>query len=131
MINNALCIKIKNAGWEFQEFSLRENVNKLKLESTSPEVAKINENGQIECVGPGTTTIRAALGNVTAEKELDVYLPIESITLPQNIEMTVGETIEIEPTFYPANTNISKKIEWSKSDVFLTTIKSSDIYNGL
>lgn len=91
----------------------------LNWSSTNSDVAIVDENGVIEAVGYGASTITASLATnnaIEASCEIFVYEHCTGVELSAaNIELYVGESFELTATTLPYATT-DGMIVWSVSD---------------
>ena len=69
-------------------------------------VARVDNNGDVQAINPGSTVITAEAGGKTGTCEVTVTdeIPVESIAFnPDNIEMNVGEKRQLTVVFTPSN----------------------------
>ena len=69
-------------------------------------VARVDNNGDVQAINPGSTVITAEAGGKTGTCEVTVTdeIPVESIAFdPENIEMNVGEKRQLTVVFTPSN----------------------------
>ena len=93
---------------------------KLSWESSQPSVAKIDNNGNLEAISEGSTTITCrATNGVSAQCLVTVrnkYVPVESISLnASSISITEGETFTLSAEISPKNATV-KNVLWTSSD---------------
>ena len=85
-------------------------------ESSNPEIVSIDLTGKITGKKGGTAKITATVGNVKAEKEVKVVVPIESVSLSGDDSILKGETKRLTATINPEDTTDDKTITWSSDD---------------
>lgn len=85
-------------------------------ESSNPEIVSIDSTGKITGKKGGTAKITATVGNVKAEKEVKVVVPIESVSLSGDDSILKGETKRLTATINPEDTTDDKTITWSSDD---------------
>lgn len=85
-------------------------------ESSNPEIVSIDSTGKITGNKGGTAKITATVGNVKAEKEVKVVVPIESVSLSGDDSILKGETKRLTATINPEDTTDDKTITWSSDD---------------
>ena len=69
-------------------------------------VARVDNNGDVQAINPGSTVITAEAGGLTATCDVTVTdeIPVESIAFdPDYIEMNVGEQRQLTVVFTPEN----------------------------
>ena len=101
--------------------------------SSDDDVATV-ENGVITATGAGTATITATVGEFTAECEVTVISPLESITLTadrttDNLE--VGDTVNLTVEYNPADTTDDKAVTWSSSDEDVATVDENGVVTAV
>lgn len=101
--------------------------------SENEDVATV-ENGVVTAVGAGTTTITATVGEFTAECEVTVVSPLESITLTadrttDNLE--VGDTVNLTVGYNPEDTTDKKAVTWSSSDEDVATVDENGVVTAV
>ena len=92
--------------------------------SSDPTVATVDENGTVTALKEGTTTITAAMGQVSDTLEIEVSeVPLEGITLTSNASSTeVGAEYQIRPTLNPTNSTDDVTFTFESSDPEIATI---------
>lgn len=90
--------------------------------SVDPSVAKVSQDGVVKGEKPGTTNIRAYVGELYAECEVNVEgVPVESISLSVNdAEMFVGNEFVITASVQPYNADYLP--QWQSSAASVVTI---------
>lgn len=89
---------------------------KLTWTSSNTKVAIVSSDGKVTPVGKGTCKITATVGNVKAEKEVKVVVPIESVSLSGDDSILKGETKRLTATINPEDTTDDKTITWSSDN---------------
>lgn len=85
-------------------------------ESSNPEIVSIDSTGKITGKKGGTAKITATVGNVKAEKEVKVVVPIESVSLSGDDSILKGESKRLTATINPEDTTDDKTITWSSDN---------------
>ena len=85
-------------------------------ESSNPEIVSIDSTGKITGKKGGTAKITATVGNVKAEKEVKVVVPIESVSLSGDDSILKGESKRLTATINPEDTTDDKTIIWSSDN---------------
>lgn len=105
--------------------------------SSDTAVATINGMGRITAVSVGTTTIRAAVGEVNASFVLQVVeagtdvVPVNDIEIADHEdELYVEKTLSLSATVLPSNATDSD-ITYSSSDVSVATVSSTGEVKGI
>ncbi len=95
--------------------------------SSNPDVATVDANGRVTAVGEGTAEITIACKGV--EKTVSVTVNRElkpSISLKQTrVEVTVGETVQLEPTL--TDMPDDAVITWSSGNIKVATVNSDGL----
>ena len=84
--------------------------------SANADIAKVNKNGVITAMGPGDTEITATIGEV--EKTCTVHVvavAVNSITLPAEANVTLGSSLQLNPTVDPAQAASEYTITYESS----------------
>ena len=105
------------------------NINWTSLDDN---LAKVSNNGLIEGVGVGKTTIIATCGEVFATCEVEV-LPVlaESIMLNENeISISEKDTFQLVATISPDNVT-DKSIEWVSLDEQIASVSNEGVIAGV
>lgn len=91
--------------------------NSISWTSSDPSVARV-ENGRVYGLKIGSTLIRGTLGDLVAEMQLSVTVPLESVSFnPSSLTMTLEDTLEIPSLVYvPYDTTSSKQVAYSVSN---------------
>ena len=101
--------------------------------SDDEDIATV-ENGVVTAVGAGTTTITATVGEFTAECEVTVVSPLESITLTADRttdDLEVNDTVNLTVVYNPEDTTDDKKVTWSSSDEDVATVDENGVVTGV
>lgn len=92
------------------------------------------ENGVVTAVGAGRTTITATVGEFTAECEVTVVSPLESITLSADRttdDLEVGDTVNLTVGYNPEDTTDDKTVTWSSSDEDVATVDENGVVTAV
>lgn len=86
---------------------------------------------KIKGVSPGTETVTANIGGgLTATCTVTVgYITPETISLPNDKTIKIGQTITLTPTFTPSGAN--SDLTWRSSDTSVASVSSSGAVKGL
>lgn len=97
----------------------------IKWTSTDPSKAKVDANGLVTLVKPGTVTIIAtSVDNpaITAMCNITISIPVTSIVLDQTeITMYAGETKKLDYTLLPLNSS-NNVVTWTSTDTSVVTV---------
>ena len=111
-----------------------ENASNKAVEwSTSDDiVAKVDANGKVTAVAPGTATItvKTADGGMTATCTVTVTQPVTGVTLDKaTMDLFVGDSGQLTATVQPSNAT-NKNVTWESDNTSVATI-TQDSTNGL
>lgn len=84
--------------------------------SSNPEIVSVDSTGKIIGKKGGIAKITATVGNVKAEKEVKVVVPIESVSLSGDDTILKGESKRLTATINPEDTTDDKTITWSSDN---------------
>lgn len=91
--------------------------------SLNPNVASVDANGLIKGVVAGTATIRATVGNKTAECNVTVNIPLTGISLNKTTSnLAINGTEKLSISYNPTDTTDNKTVTWSSSDNTVATV---------
>ncbi len=99
----------------------------VTYESSNPEVASIDTNGNITALSLGSTTITiSAKSGVSAYVNVDVFAtPADSISLNMTeATLKATETTDLVATVFPENTT-DKSVTWKSSDENIATVDAN------
>lgn len=90
--------------------------------SADPSVASVSQSGVVKGMTPGTTQVKAYVGELYAECTVVVEgVPVESVELSvDEAEMFVGNEFVVRATVYPYNADYEP--EWSSSSTSSITV---------
>lgn len=97
--------------------------------SSNPQVATVDDKGNIRAISSGTTTItvKAKENDVQGQITITVHTPVTGISLDQSeIYMAVGDTFKINAIIEPDDAD-DKTIVYSSSDTNVATIGENGI----
>lgn len=103
--------------------------HKVKYISSNPEIATVDEKGNIKAIRAGTVTItvKAKENNVQSQISITVYSKVTGITLDQKeIYMQVGDTFQINGYIEPEDAN-NRNIIYSSTNADVATIQEKGI----
>ncbi|MBQ7382203.1 MAG: Ig domain-containing protein [Paludibacteraceae bacterium] len=94
--------------------------------SANADIAKVNKNGVITAMGLGDTEITATIGEV--EKTCTVHVvavAVNSITLPAEANVTLGSSLQLNPTVDPAQAASEYTITYVSSAPEIATVDAN------
>lgn len=98
----------------------------VSWESSNPDVATVDQDGNVTSIKPGTTTITVKCGNVSATCEVTV---IPDLRLnAYDIEVYVGDNFQLIATVSPETT---EAVTWTIQDTAVATISSTGLVVGV
>lgn len=107
--------------------------HKVIYTSSNPEVATVDDKGNVQAIRSGETTItvKAEENSVQNQIKITVYSKVTGIVLDQKeINMQVGDTFKINGYIEPEDAN-DKKIIYSSSNLQVATIDENGIITAL
>lgn len=107
--------------------------HKVSYTSSNPEVATVDNEGYLQAIRSGTTTItvKAEENSVQTQIEITVYSSVTGIFLDQSeIYMQVGDTFQINATVEPDDAN-DKTISYRSTDTLVANIQEKGIITAL
>lgn len=100
----------------------------VKWQSSNTAVANVSSSGEVEAVGPGTATIMAKAGDLSATCTVTVKqntIEVTAVTLSETkISMTVGENHKLTATVSPDNAT-NKSVAWNSSNPNIASVSST------
>ncbi len=107
-------------------------IDELVYSSSSEDIATVDpKTGEITASQPGKTTIKAELDGFEAFCEVEVIIPLQSITLSET-ELTVGvnKSKSLEATIDPLDAT-GVNLEWSVEDETIATVNQNGEVTGV
>lgn len=92
--------------------------------SSAPNIATVDEAGNVTAVAKGEATITAQAGEKTAKCTVTVYkdIPVTSIELDKNtLSLVVGDEATLKATVKPEDTTF-KTVTWTSSNTSIATV---------
>ncbi|MGN0318899.1 MAG: Ig-like domain-containing protein [Lachnospira sp.] len=93
--------------------------------SSNNEVCKVDENGNLTALVPGTAVISATAADgsgVTATCVVRVVNPVTSITInPDTVKLLVGDSIKVSAVVVPGEASI-KELDWTSSNESIAVV---------
>jgi len=104
----------------------------LNWDSSSPEIAAIDENGYISANKYGSTEITAISedGDFSDNFKFYVYNHVTAVTIPTELSVNISETKPIEVDVYPLGTS-DNRIIWESSNNNIATIYENGQLKGI
>lgn len=103
--------------------------HKVIYSSSKPEIATVDEQGNVQALHSGTTTItaKAEENNVQSQININVYSKVTGITLDQQeIYMQIGDTFQINGSIEPEDAN-DKTIHYHSNNSEIAEIQENGI----
>lgn len=85
-------------------------------ESSDESVFTVDKFGNITTTGVGTATLTATIDNHTEEYTITVENKLVAISIPETLNLEVGDTANLPVTFDPVDTTDDKTITWTTSN---------------
>lgn len=94
--------------------------------SANADIAKVNKNGVITAMGLGDTEITATIGEVVKTCTVHVVaVAVNSITLPAEANVTLGSSLQLNPTVDPAQAASEYTITYVSSAPEIATVDAN------
>lgn len=100
--------------------------------SANADIAKVNKNGVITAMGLGDTEITATIGEV--EKTCTVHVvavAVNSITLPAEANVTLGSSLQLNPTVDPSEAAEQYTITYSSNNEAVATVDANGLVSSV
>lgn len=92
--------------------------------SSNPDIASVDNEGNVTSVAIGETVITATSGNCKAECKVIVEpKPVESVTIQESLELLVGNSIKLTAVVLPEDAE-DKSLTWTSSNDNVVTVDS-------
>ncbi len=107
--------------------------HKVIYASSNPEVAIVDDKGNIQAIKSGTTviTVKAEENDVQEKIEISVYSKVTNVNLDQKqINMEVGDNFQIKGTIEPEDAN-EKTILFKSNNEKITTVQENGTITAL
>ncbi|MBR3450241.1 MAG: Ig-like domain-containing protein [Bacteroidales bacterium] len=99
--------------------------------SDNEAVATVSQDGTVTAVGAGTCNITAANGGKSANCEVTVKIPVESVSLDKKeITMYVDSTVTLVATVLPENAT-DKTVTWLSGDTSVATVTQDGVVKAV
>lgn len=97
----------------------------ISWSSDNEQVVTVNAEGLITAVGAGKATIMATVGEKTDTTEVEVKVPLESISLNETEKTLIkGESLQLNVTYNPDDTTANKAVTWTSTDTSVAEVSS-------
>lgn len=91
--------------------------------SSAPEVVSVDEMGTVTALSAGTAVIEAACGGLTAEVQVEVDIPIASVSLDKtSLTIEKGESDKLTASYLPVDTTRDVTARWSSKDTSIADV---------
>ena len=91
--------------------------------SDNEDAVTVSEDGVIQAVGAGKATITAQVGDKQATTEVEVKVPLESISLNETEkQLNKGDNLQLTVTYNPEDTTVNKTVTWTSTDDTVATV---------
>lgn len=99
--------------------------------TSNSAVAKVDTNGKVTAVSTGTAFVKASSGSVSAQCKVEVYVPVESLSLDQHsATVEEGKSVTLHATVGPEDAS-DKTVKWTVSDSNVITVHINGQVTGL
>lgn len=100
--------------------------------SANADIAKVNKNGVITAMGLGDTEITATIGEVAKTCTVHVVaVDVNSITLPVEANVTLGSSLQLNPTVDPAQAASEYTITYVSNAPEIATVDANGKVAGV
>lgn len=95
--------------------------------SSDEAVATVDESGNVTGVTGGSAVISATAGELKAEKEITVLVPLTGIETPKTLELAINKTdsAQLGAKPIPANASVKGEITYASSNEGVATIDAA------
>lgn len=94
--------------------------------SQNSSIASVDSNGLVTAVSGGTTKIIAEINGITAECEVTVIVPLQSITLDEeSINLNKNATTTVGYTINPTDTTDESPVTWTSQNTSVATVNAT------
>lgn len=99
--------------------------------SSNKEIVSVDSSGKITGKKGGIAKITATVGNVKAEKEVKVVVPIDSVSLSGDDSILKGESKRLTATINPEDTTDDKTVTWSSDNENVLSVDQNGQMRGI
>lgn len=99
------------------------DTNEYVWGSSNDSVATVDQNGNVTAMGAGTAKITVTRGTKTAECEVSVSVPLESVEVSaKTLELLKGQNQTLTVSYNPEDTTDDKTASWSSSNSAVASV---------
>lgn len=97
----------------------------ITWKSSNDNIVKVDANGKVTAVNPGTAVVRATCGGFVDECTISVIIPVNSVYISQtSLTLNKGEGLTLTAGVGPANTTEDRTISWTSDNTAVATVKN-------
>lgn len=102
-----------------------------KWESSNPDVATVDQNGNVTAVGKGNATITVTVGNKKATAKIEVLVPITSVHInKEQANVIKNQTLTLSAIINPSDTTEDTTVTWESDDPTIATVDKNGVVTG-
>ena len=101
--------------------------NKIRWESSNPQIASVDKNGVITGIEQGTTKITTEIYDNEIFFDITVIKEVSGISLPSTLSLETDEVHTLVPTILPS-TATDQSVFWASSNTDVATIENGIIH---
>jgi uncharacterized protein YjdB len=96
--------------------------------SSDSSVVRVDGNGYVTAVAPGSCTVRASHGSLLASCRVTVTAPMTGIGLNKtDITLLEGDSASLSVEYYPWDTTDDRSVSWSSSDSGVASVSGGSV----
>ena len=100
--------------------------------SKDTSVAKVDSDGLVTAIAPGTVDVCGAVGNFRISCSVTVKAPIEKIVLNTTKgTLRLDKTKQLDVIYIPSNTTDERNVAWSSADPEIASVDENGLVTGL
>lgn len=100
--------------------------------SSNEDVVKVSNDGILTGIKEGQAEVTAKVGEFTSVCKVTVKeIPLESISVKEEIELEEGKSEKLEVVYNPENTTDSKKVSFSSSNEKVATVDENGVIKAI
>ena len=100
--------------------------------SKDTSVAKVDSDGLVTAIAPGTVDVCGAVGNFRISCSVTVKAPIEKIVLNTTKgTLRLDRTKQLDVIYIPSNTTDDRDVVWSSADPEIASVDENGLVTGL